>query len=112
MTSLINYLAAIAITWLIAHLYYHRTQNVPPAWAKDFVSRLPVERPKLNELLKIVQEEVDSGNIEINHPLGRVSCPECGHNIKDFEVKVFGNDYVTIAEFTCPSCGWTEESEV
>ncbi len=83
-----------------------------PAWAKDLIDNLPTQQPKPSELLKLFQEHLDSGDIKINHLLGRVACPECNASVKEFEERVVGEDAHTIVVFTCPECGWSEHVEV
>lgn len=94
--------------WLIAYLYYRLSSTKLPEWAKEIVKRLPERQPSEEELLKLFQENLDSGDIEVNQLLGRVAYPNCGASAKNFEEKVFGDDSVTIVALTCPACGWSE----
>lgn len=112
MVEIIIFIAGCAVSWLITHLYYHRSATQTPTWAKELVSNLPAQQPKPSELLRLFQEHLDSGDVEINYPLGRVACPGCNSPAKDFEEKVFGDDAHTIVVFKCPKCGWTDDAEV
>lgn len=109
MVEIIIFIAGCIISWLIAHLYYHRSSTNIPEWAKEIVKHLPAQQPTEGELLQLFQEHLDSGVIEINPLLGRVACPNCGESIKNLKEDVFGDDSVTIVVYTCPSCGWSED---
>ena len=109
MVEIVIFIAGCIISWLIAHLYFHRSSTTIPEWAKEIVKRLPAQPPSEDELLKLFQEHLDSGEVEVNPLLGRVACPQCGESVKNFKEDVFGDDSVTIVAVTCPSCGWSED---
>jgi RNase P subunit RPR2 len=100
------------IAWIIAHFYYRRTSNTIPEWAKLFVEHLPVQKPSKEELLRLFQEHLDSGDVEIDPILRRVACPECGESAKNFKKEGVGNELHTVVIFSCPSCGWSEDIDV
>jgi len=106
------FIAGCLVTWLVTHFYYHRSSTCVPKWAEEFIRKLPAIPPTPSELLRLFQEQIDLGDIDINHPLGRVACPECGESAKKFEEKAFGDDYHTIIVYRCPSCGWSDHAEV
>ncbi len=112
MNELYYSLVACAFTWLIAHFYYHRSSTQVPPWAKKLIQNLPDNPPKLNELLRLFQDYLDSGDIEIKFPLNLIVCPECGASAKDFEDKIHGDDFHTVIVYTCPSCGWSIDAVV
>ena len=109
MVEIIIFIAGCIISLLIAHLYYRRSSITTPEWAKEIVKHLPAQPPSEDELLKLFQEHLDSGEVEVNPLLGRVACPQCGESVKNFKEDVFGDDSVTIVAVTCPSCGWSED---
>ena len=112
MTELIFLIAGFLLSWLIAHFYYHRSSTQIPNWAKPVIENLPEQPPSKVELLRLFQEHLDSGEIEVHPALGCVACPDCGESSQNFKEKVYGDDAHTIVAVTCPSCGWSENAEV
>jgi hypothetical protein len=100
------------VAWIIAHFYYRRTSTAIPEWAKPIVEHLPMQKPSKEELLRLFQEHLDSGDVEIDPLLRRVACPECGEPAKNFEKKLVGDDLHSVAIISCPSCGWSENVDV
>jgi predicted RNA-binding Zn-ribbon protein involved in translation (DUF1610 family) len=109
MQELVGFIAGCLVTWLITHIYYQRSSTTIPKWAKELVEHLPKQRPTRDEVIRLFQEFLDTGQVEIDPLLSRVACPECGESAKSFERKGFGDDLVTVVQITCPACGWSED---
>lgn len=112
MIEIIIFIAGCITSGLIAHFYYRRSSTIIPDWAKEFVKNLPKQQPTKDELLQLLQDHLNSGEIEIDPLLARVACPNCGESAKKFKKEVFGDDLVTVVITTCPSCGWSEDVKV
>ena len=112
MAKLIIFLGGCLFTWLITHIYHSRSTIKTPEWAKPLIEKLPDVPPSKNELLKIFQEYIETGEVEVDPLLGYVACPNCKASAKDFERECFCDDYRTIVVITCPTCGWSETCEV
>jgi predicted RNA-binding Zn-ribbon protein involved in translation (DUF1610 family) len=114
MVTFIFFIAGCIVTLFISHLYYQRSINQIPKWADEFVKKLPKNQPEPRELLRLFQESLDSGEVEVNPVINRVICPECGESAKNFissggSVEDLG---VEVAAFTCPTCGWSDYKEI
>ena len=112
MTEIIFLIVGFLFSWLIAHFYYHRSSTKTPKWADPIIKNLPEQPPTKIELLRLFQEHLDSGEIEVHPALGLVACPECGESAQKFEEVVYGDDAHTIVVAKCPSCGWSGHGEV
>tara|TARA_B110000037_G_C17026369_1_gene467551 strand:- start:15 stop:356 length:342 start_codon:yes stop_codon:yes gene_type:complete len=100
------------VSWIVSHTYYKKSSTEIPDWAKPIIEKLPNNKPTKDQLLKLFEEELISGNIRPDPILGYVACPKCKANATDFESTVVGNNDHTIVIKTCPHCGWSEDTEV
>ena len=98
MVEFLYLIAGFLLSWLIAHFYYHRGSTQSPDWAKPIIENLPEQPPNKIELLRLFQEHLDSGEIEVHPAFGRVACPECGESSQEFEEKVFGDDVPAVSQ--------------
>jgi ribosomal protein L32 len=113
MTELvIGIIVTIIITWGFAHFYYRKSSTNIPEWAIPFIKDLPKEKPSNEELLRIFQESLESGKVEVDPLLRIVACPKCGESSKNFKRTGFGDDLHSIVVVSCPNCGWSESVEV
>jgi len=112
MIEIVIFFVGCTVTWLITHSYYKRSLTTIPEWAKPIVEHLPKKIPTKDELLQLFQEHLDTGEVEVDPLLGRVSCPECGESSKNFKKTGFGDDSHYVVVISCPSCGWSESVEV
>ena len=108
MVELLFFIAGI----LVALFFYHRASTQTPEWAKEFVKDLPKEPPTEEELLRLFQEHLDSGEIEFDPEFGLVACPNCGGSAAEFEKEIYEDDRTSIVVAKCPSCGWADDTEV
>ncbi len=99
-------------SWIITHAYYKKGNDSIPAWAKSLIEKLPENVPSEKELLKLFQEEISNGNIKPHSVFSHVACPNCYTPLDELEEGVYGDDYHTILEISCPNCGWRKSSEV
>ncbi len=100
------------ISWIIACLYYRKTNTNAPAWAFPLIEKLPLIAPSEEELLRLFQEQINAGLIKPHPVFSHVACPNCGAPISELQEKVYGDEATTILDLSCPNCGWSDWSEV
>ncbi len=100
------------ISWVVTHIYYQKSSNEIPDWAKQLVEKLPQSKPSEAELLELFQQALNTGEIVPDPLLGHVACPDCKAPASDFKDKSFGDEYHTIIVKSCPHCGWNDHAEL
>jgi len=88
----IIFVVGCLLSWIIAHFCCRRSSTETLSWVRELVDDLPDQQPKPSEFLRPYEEHLDSGEVEVNYPLGRVACATCGESAKNLEEKVFGED--------------------
>lgn len=109
---IVGIIVSSVVTWIITYFYYRQSSINVPKWAKEMVKHFPEQKPSSEELLRLFQENLDSGEVKVDPLLGRVACPQCGESSKNFERTGFGDDLHSVAIISCPSCGWSESVDV
>ncbi|MFI5180316.1 MAG: hypothetical protein ACHQPI_02875 [Thermoanaerobaculia bacterium] len=113
MIELLYFLAGSLCTIIVSRYYYRRTSTEVPEWAKALIKKLPDQPPSEQELLKLFQESLESGKVKADPLLGHVACPNCKAPAGDFEHRAYSDDSSRgVAVVTCPSCGWSESTDI
>ena len=100
------------VSWVITHFYYKRSTVDIPRWAKPIIEKLPQLPPSLKELTELFQDAINEGIIKPHPVFQHVACPNCKAPLDSLREKVMSDDYNTILEISCPSCGWNDWTEV
>jgi hypothetical protein len=93
--------------WLISHLYYRKSNNEVPQWARPLIERFPIVPPSLAELTDLYHQAVIDGDI-VPHPSGFIKCPECDADAGKFEPwQVADHETETLYHgYRCSECNY------
>lgn len=61
--ELVLFFSGMAISWLIAHVYYRQSSKNAPEWAQPLIDSLPETEPSQEELLKLVKGYVVNNSL-------------------------------------------------
>jgi hypothetical protein len=105
-------LAGSLVTLIVTHIYYRKSSTSVPEWAKPVLENLPASPPTPDELLRLFQEALDSGEATPDPVLGHVACPDCGTPSTQFRHTTHTDDRLTVVVAECPTCGWTDHTQI
>jgi hypothetical protein len=106
--GVILFLAGVAATWIVAHIYYRRSTVEPPTWAKPLIERFGDQPPSREQLIEWFNEAVEGGDLIPHVPSGYVACPKCkapSSELEYYEVDDPKSDH-RYAGTRCKKCGW------
>ena len=93
------------ISWAITHRYHRKSTISCPEWAEPLLAKLPEIAPTGEELIKLFQQEINSGSISTHPVFDLIACPNCYAPLHDLKQKVLGDDNHTLLDISCPQCG-------